>query len=220
MVLRLGVHPAGIDLIDPDAVLHQTEGEVPGHHRERSLRHRIGGQLRRPTVRRSRSDVDDRPRHPGTEHLPRCGLDEKIGRFHVHREVPIEVFGRVGEQIGSTGRRCHVDNAVWRSESLDARVDELLRGARVDHVRRHEDRGSTDLGELGCERLTSLDRSPGDDEPGGSLLREPAGNGLTEPLGSTIDDRDAHGSLLVPSTATVLTWMTTGSMLRTAISMT
>ena len=134
--------------------------------------------------------------------------------------MEIEVFWRVGEQGGATGRGGHIDDAVRRAESLEAHVDEVPGSIGVGHVREREDCGGAELGELRCENLSAVDRSAAQDKAGRSLLNEPAGDCFAEPLCSSIDDGDAHGRNLVLNSARFWGCPTTGSMLRSATSRT
>ena len=189
-VFGVGVHPAGADLVDADAVTHQRERKVAGHRLERTLRHAVAEDERLPTVAAGRADVDDRTGYSLAAHDLCCGLDHEQRGAGVDRHHLLEALGRRRPHVVTPRRGGDVDHAVDDAEPLIGCTDHGTRRAGITHVGLDEDGRRSEISELLGQRLALVGTASGDHHARRTIGDDLAGDGLAETLCATADDDD------------------------------
>ncbi len=187
------MHPADIEAVDPDAMLHKGMREIAREGRQCALRRGIGRKERLPAMGGHGLDVYDRARDLLARHNGHGILCEEERRADIHREEFVKPLDRGVEDRAAIGepRRIHED--IHAAKLVIRRGNHRAHILHLGEVGLREDRGRALPREFVPDARAPRCIPPGEAEPRRARRREGARDGLAKPLRRASHHSDLAG---------------------------
>ncbi len=145
VIFAVGQDPADVQVVEAHAVVAVRVGEVARERLQAALREAVVEQVRLPTVRVDRADVEHAAL--GFFEMRQRRLNQENRRTQVDRHHALEERNRRRLQVRARDDRGVVHDPVDAAKRLHRRGDDLRRTRRVHEI------GDAERGALGAELL-------------------------------------------------------------------